>query len=120
MKEEKDIAKYVSVAVSCYPTRIWRGLRREVRIPKFIIREKIKDEGEGRERIKERIAYTDEELGRLKKTLEKRCMSEIKSEIEIFKVRELSEEEREIIERANREGWSVGKVRRELRRLYSS
>ena len=116
MREEKDIAKYVSVAVSCYPTRIWRGLRREVRIPKFIIREKIKDEREGRERIRERTAYTDEELGRLKKALEKRR----RSEIEILKVRELSAEEREIIERANREGWSVGKVRRELRRLYSS
>ena len=120
MKEEKDIAKYVSVAVSCYPTRIWRGLRREVRIPKFIIREKIKDGGEGREIIRERIAYTDEELGRLKKTLEKRHKDDTKSEIEILKVRELSAEEREIIERANKEGWSVGKVRRELRRLSSS
>jgi len=120
MKEEKDIAKYISVAVSCYPTRIWRGLRREVRIPKFIIREKIRDGGEGREIIRERIAYTDEELGRLRRALERRHKGEIEREIEILKVRELSAEEREIIERANREGWSVGKVRRELRRLSSS
>jgi len=115
MNEEKDIAKYVSVAVSCYPTKIWRGLRREVRIPKFIIREKIKDERRNREIIREHTAYTDEELERLRKALKKRR----RGEIEILKVRELSAEEREIIERANREGWSIGKVRKELRKLSS-
>jgi len=111
MEEEKDIAKYISVAVSCYR----QGLRREVRIPKFIIREKIKDERRNREIIREHTAYTDEELERLRKALEKRR----RGEIEILKVRELSAEEREIIERANREGWSIGEVRRELRKLSS-